>query len=300
MKKSLLLSLLLVVTVVVLSVLHKVRPDAASASAQSSERREIETVDLPLDGAAAQPEVSVWQEIGGQFEDSFNNLTQIRVTSITGNYYLSDSDVLEQVREQGLQFIWDARPELWNERLALHPWIDSADVNFSFFPTAAKVEVREAAPWLVWQTAERSWLISRAMRIVEPLETVNEGNLVMELSRLPRIIADSSDRAALKQGLLLVDLLELAGGLPFEAARFNVEADGLAVEPALSLHIGTVRIAAADLEEAKTKLKQLRAVIGDLQQRGERAEEIDLRVRGQVIVRKVEAVLEDRDDGDNA
>ena len=288
MKKSLLLFVLLLAISGILAALNKA--GKAIDAPRASVGGDLEASTLSLSSSEDTNSQTESKELPGLgvLKAAWENLTDVRITDVSGNYYVSDEEVLELVHQHSLNNLWSASESSWNVALSSHPWIKDAQVDFHLFPLRARIKISEIEPWLIWRAADRSWLVSRSMKMVQPLDAIKDPETVVELSSLPRVAAAADDKVLLKQGLEMIRTLELAGRFPFEVSQYLIEPDEITVEPMRLGSVGAVRISIDTLGEAKTKLEQLRTVIADLDARSEQVSEIDLRVRGQVIVRRLE------------
>lgn len=286
MRKSILLCFLLLVVTGVLSVLDKAGSKLERRSQTKHDDVEASTLSLTDEPPPLGNELSEVHQVLAIMEEAWRNLTHVEIEKVSGNYFLGDDEILSFLSRAKLDSAWDADPGSWSRFLRSHPWIKDASVSFSIYPLRAQIEITEIEPWLVWRSQEKSWLLSRKMEIVESLDEVRDPEVVVELSALPRVSVIGEDKTLLRRGLEMIRDLELAGRLPFDVFQYLVLPGEIAVEPLHPDTASLIRLSVHDLDEARTKLEQLRTVIQDLHSRSEIAREIDLRVRGQVIVRR--------------
>jgi hypothetical protein len=180
--------------------------------------------------------------------------------------------------------------------LSSHPWIDEFSVSTSIFPQYVHVNVKEAQPWLVADYETTQWLVSTRGVLLDPLPSISDPSLILESGNLPRLygLKDtgsevsflSSANERLRYSLKSLEYVELAGGFPFTYETiFLLPMGNLLVEPLESDMGERVYFTVLSLQDAHAVISKYETVIKDIKSRGEKANEIDLRFKGQVIVR---------------
>jgi hypothetical protein len=190
-------------------------------------------------------------------------------------------------------WIWNIDPYTIQSRLQNNPYLESSKVELGFWPLSLNVTLNEINPWLVAYSGGRTWLVSKNGDIVQALETMKGEELIVQTSGLPRLEGLDGDESAEIAGkasarfnyaLKILNLFNLAGGMPFEVARYVVLKDGgIRVEPAHPDY-PEVFLDAEELVQAKQKLQQLSYVISDMGKSGEKPKLIDLRFKDQAVV----------------
>jgi cell division septal protein FtsQ len=176
------------------------------------------------------------------------------------------------------------------------PWINEAKITSAVFPGRVSIHVREEEPWIVAEYRGHSWLVSQRGTLLQTLDSLNNSELIMEISELPRLgglQAESSSRSFLRSenvrfdyALQLLEMFEMAGGFPFQVERITLEADGALRITAMDIKTTPeIFVQASTLAEARHSLQKLKAVLADLAQRSEHASRIDLRFLNQAIVK---------------
>ncbi len=186
------------------------------------------------------------------------------------------------------------------QQLNKQPWVDECELDLQLFPLQLSVNIRESQPWLVAELNNHSWLVARSGKLLAAVETITDENLVFDVASLPRLVgvniagAENAETVSVTSNSLpyalgLLVLYEGAGGFPFQVERFTLLQDGsLQVEPVDSKSYPRALLARAqNMAEAQMVLNNLRGVLADLNERGERAHLVDLRYGGQAVVNLV-------------
>ena len=209
----------------------------------------------------------------------------------------SNEQVLKRLFTVSRQpWIWEVSPLHISNLIMKSPWIEKVETEWSFFPIEITITVNEIEPWLIAEIDSVSWLISKNGKIVIEVSKINDANLQIELSNLPRLsglVLDKelatiipSRELQLKHALQLIKNLELAGGMPFEIEQYSLlPGNSLLLVPIDSVSYPSVRIKASTVEEAEEKLYGLRLILKDLELRGEIKSIVDLRFEGQGVVK---------------
>ncbi|MCB0359959.1 MAG: hypothetical protein KDD44_09990, partial [Bdellovibrionales bacterium] len=173
-----------------------------------------------------------------------------------------------------------------------NPWIAKAQPEVVLWPLAVRVSVEERLPWLIVEFPQSSWVVATDGALVEPTDEVTNPRLVLEIADLPRVQFGSDvnrSQAAIDQrfawGLDQLRLIRAAGWIPLEISRivFHSGSD-LEIVPS-DPTVPAIWLAEVSVSDFAQRLNDLQRVLADLAERGERADEIDLRYSGQAIVR---------------
>lgn len=249
-----------------------------------------------LTGGARSQLTRLQQQFAGGLDTLQNSLLSFSSVEFANAYYL-DEALLRQLGQ------FDSQPSVFSggleKRVALlegHPWIEQATIDWQILPLRLRVTLDEAEPWMVAEYSGHSWLLSRDRRLLSPLASLPNQELVELCSAKGRIdgLGDrpgvqnylASENARLEYTTKMVSLLELARVFDYQIDRYTLEIDGsLIVTPAAPSTLPQVRLNVRSLPEAEQLREQLKAVLADLSGRGEQAREIDMRFQPQVIVR---------------
>lgn len=253
-------------------------------------RREPADFWAELDEAIA-PYLAQFEANYAQFADDLLRYGEIE---IVGNKRLTREQVLEAAGASGKGF-WEAVPEKLEQQLENTPWIESARVSVAVYPIRVRVEVQETEPWIVAHYEGRSWLVSRSGKLIQTLDGLASGALIVESSSLPRLTGMdfqpkeksllSSPNARFVYAVRLLHLLEDKRILPFQLELATLTAEGdLLLLPLDTSRFPEVLLSAEALEQGDTA-RELRLVLADSRARGERVKRVDLRFADQAIVR---------------
>lgn len=228
------------------------------------------------------------------FKPLLDNLIRVSRVHVTGNYHLSNEDVLRALQIEGRPWIFQNLNQGFLDNLSKNPWLASASASWEAYPLALHLQVREEEPWLVAQVSGKSWLIARSGKILQPLEALKDGDMILQTTELPRLedeLKGSSDKilspenARFQYAVDLLKLLDAAGGVPFAVERFTLlENGGVAITPLERKSAARVLFDAQNFSEAAQKISQLKVVMADISKRGEGSKQIDLRFKNQVVV----------------
>lgn len=228
------------------------------------------------------------------------NLLAFSRVNVSGNYYVSDSDVLTAAGLDREPWIWKHGFGSLDQALAHYPWIASHELSWTLYPLALNIAVHEAKPWLVVELGSVSWLVSRDARLLQPLSTIKDTELIVDSVKLPRLdgiaVSGAEDPSLtvvserLQRALRMLRFYQIAAEFPFEVERFTYLGDeGLMITPAQRRRYPAVLLSDETFSDARAAIVNLKRVLDDLNERGERAARIDLRFDGQAVVRPVEA-----------
>lgn len=229
---------------------------------------------------------ALWSRIEGR-------VLRLSQVTVRGNYRLDQATILKTAKLDDAPYLWAVSPEAIREKLLSLPWIDEASVTLAPYPARATIEVQEAEPWLIAEYEKHSWLVSQKGNLLQALDTLDNADVILETTELPRLDGLqsqaslesylSSANARFRYAVKAIKLLLAGGELPFPVERYTLLPNG-----ALALHpeggSPQVLVAIRSHEEAQQTVGRLRSVLEDLTARGEQAQRIDLRFRNQAIV----------------
>ena len=251
----------------------------------------------------------VKDRIGEHAGELAGNLARYDISKIEGLYRLSRPALVQTLFAHGdAPWLWQASLAELQQRLRRHPWVADAKLTTRLLPLRVEVSIREEEPWLVAEYESRSWLVARSGKLLAPLSTFKNPELIMEASELPRLQGLESNSAlssSLSASSTRLDyavrqllLIELAGGFPFEVSQIILRDEGsLEIHPLSRDLSGSsskstqvvpaerIVISALSFDLARQRLGQLQQVLADLTKRGETVKELDLRFHGQAVVR---------------
>lgn len=175
-------------------------------------------------------------------------------------------------------------------------WIEDVVFEKTFFPHTVSISITEAKPWLVVDNGIDKWLVSKKGTILSSILNIDNPNLILETSILPRLfLEDNMDNSItninsisdkINYVLKNLEYIDLAGGFPFEFNIINVlPMGGISLEPLDEKMGRKVFFKISSLDEARSILERYTKVINDIKSRDEIVKEIDLRFANQVIVR---------------
>jgi hypothetical protein len=226
------------------------------------------------------------------------NLFYFQLDKIEGLERVNSEKLLAAVGlAEGMEIESHKRGLLLNY-LSTYPWIESYSVTSEILPKRMKIFVKEAVPAFVLEKDGQTWLLSNKGLLIEPLSSLNNKELILESSSLPRLFGyDANDISQERTSLASTSLklqttfktleyFDLAGGLPFEYVTITILPYGELLFEVKNGHpTKEVILTAHDLEEARIKLSQLRGIYKDLENKNELANQIDLRFKSQGVVR---------------
>ena len=224
-----------------------------------------------------------------------SNLFCLNSVSVRGNYRLSADEI---VKSSGLimgEWFWNNSPVTIEQRLSRSAWIDRAEASWQFYPLRLLVAVHETEPWLVAELNGQSWLVSRRGTLIQPLEGIDDPELIVEASELKRLNGLepgaagpsylSSATTRFDYAVKALSLIEMAGDVPFSVSSFTLLDDGsIAASPVEQDRFPEVLLRASTLAETREALGRLGKVLSDLNSRGERSKRIELRFANQAVV----------------
>ncbi len=233
--------------------------------------------------------------LAGQSELIFNNIFRFEVTTVSHAYHVSKEEIRQTMAEHGA-YLFQSTPQSIRESLERMPWVEQARVKTRLYPLRLELEIKEAEPWLVAEYEGASWLVSSAGKLLQPLTTISDAELIVqasELARLDGLVPErgvesylSSQNARFRYAVSVLRFFELGGGFPFAVERFTLEPHGaLLVHPVDNARFPEVELIASSFEEAQSSLARLGAVLDDTGRRQERVKRIDLRFQNQAILR---------------
>ena len=144
-------------------------------------------------------------------------------------------------------------------------------------------------------TSISSWIVSSNGELIQELNNLRNVDFIevtMELPRLSGFDELKSDgnfsfAASFRYTVDFLNRIEAAGGLPFAVERFELrDSRTIVAVPKASKELPKVFFAMVDSEDSLSELLvRLRLVLEDLKNRGETAQELDMRFKNQAIVR---------------
>ncbi|HMO18630.1 MAG TPA: hypothetical protein PKA63_11770 [Oligoflexia bacterium] len=224
------------------------------------------------------------------------NTAKCQLLRIGGLKRISSSQILAPLAiKEGMELSADQIRSLLSH-LSSYAWIDHFKVEHKMLPQRISINVKESEPWLVVEYQGRSWLVSTKGELLEPLTSLDNPDLIREAGLLPRLYGIdppeneqtylSSVNERLRYASRMLDFVDLSGGLPFSWNSIHLLPLGaIMVEPDSGKPAERVYFRVHSLDEASSMLLQLENVLRDIDERGEKASEIDLRFSGQVVVR---------------
>jgi len=236
-------------------------------------------------------------EIGLVSEQVYINTMNSRLNSIEGLNLISKKRLMEVTGfSEGME-LSSRQLKILNSKLSSYPWIKSYVVERSFYPERMKIIIEEAKPSYIADYLGVSWVVSNQAVLLEPSSEIQDPELAVELMKLPRILnlepseADqdtylSSFSDRLSYVIRSYENIDLAGGFPFQVSSLTlVPGGGIRVDTFDGSPAPSILVEVHSLDEARSMLARLNAVIKDLKQRGEVYTELDFRFRDQVIKR---------------
>lgn len=272
-------------------------------ASQNSRAPNLESLSLSQEISRDRRTVTVTPEkgrpkdfLGGTIQKIPEYLFRVQNIELIGNVRVSQGRIFKLLQLEPFPWVWQVSKQELISRLTRNPWIETAKVQLSHFPNTLKISIVEAQPWMVAELGGNSWLISRSGALLQALGTLEDSDLVVEMSKLPRVIGLGSGDLASVTGSLanerfinlvtVLKFIDAAGGFPFEVESYAPQIDGSAlVFPLNSRQVPKVVVAPKTFSEAEENLRELRLVINDLQRRSEPVAEIDLRYHKQAVVR---------------
>ena len=124
------------------------------------------------------------------------NLLKFDDANIDGNYYVSEQEIRTLLGLDREPWLWDLSMGESQRNLLSHPWISIASVDWSFYPLTLDISVREEEPWLVAEIDEKTWLVSRNGKLLQPLDTLRDADLIVESASFRRLVGLSGKGSA--------------------------------------------------------------------------------------------------------
>jgi len=237
--------------------------------------------------AAAAKSVELYNEIS-------NGLFYVSHIQFEGLYRLSEREVSELAGLSRAPAVWEVRPAEVRARLLRNPWIESVEIETHPYPAAMKISIKEAEPWIIAEYERHSWLVSRNGNLIQALDTLNDADIILETTELPRLdglgsttegtSGLSSSNARFVHAVKLIKLFRAAGELPFQIMRYTLlPGGGLKIQSAAP-DAPEIFLSAENHDDARQRVQRLTNVLADLDRRGEKPKRIDLRFQNQAIV----------------
>ena len=146
----------------------------------------------------------------------------LQQVSVSGHRFTSDTDIYTALDLDGARTLLTFDAAAARARIERLPWIRRASIE-RVVPDRIEVHVTERAPFAVWRSGDRNWLIDRAGRKLQPVPT----NLMPQLLRVSGAGAPEEAAALLA---VLVDFPRIAGRLDVAervaARRWTLHLDG--------------------------------------------------------------------------
>jgi len=238
-------------------------------------------------------------------ESTVRRVFSLQELDCSGNVRLKCGELEKRLRSAGALELWNlSLKELGfplsggsssvQRFLKRDPWIESSSIEVKPFSRTGKLTIQEAIPWFVTELRNQSWIVSRRGALLQELQSIQDPELTVEVSQLPRVRgveyrgADSVMREAerIKICANLLATIAEGGRVPFEVENYELMEDrSLAITP-FDASLPTVFFSAESAEEARGKLKMLKDLLADVSSRGERVTKVDLRIPGRAIVVK--------------
>lgn len=236
-------------------------------------------------------------EVSSVLDQVYVNSVIARLDSINGLTRVSRARLLEATGfSEGME-LDSSQLEVLKSKFSSYPWIKSFRIERNFYPERISITVEEAEPSFIADYLGASWIVSDEGVLLEPSSEIKEPKLSVELMNLPRILnlePSGSDQdtylSSFNERLIYVirsyENIDLAGGFSFKISSLSlIEGGGIKVEPFDTSAVKSILVEIRSLEDARTMLTRLRAVMEDLKARGESFSELDFRFRDQVIKR---------------
>lgn len=240
------------------------------------------------------------------FENVSRHLFRVSTVEVQGLHRLRRDEVLRVVGLDEVPYVWRRGAAEMERQLNALAWVEHSTVRLTPFPARAFITIQEAEPWLIAEYERHSWIISKHGKLLQPLDSVRDAQLILdtaELSRLDGLDEDAGNMTALSSAnarfrlaIRSIDWLETAGELPFPIGRYHLLSNGaLVLQQRARTHLPAARLSdSADdpqiivrlesLVDARNAVARLNSVLRDAKLRGEHIRRIDLRFRGQAIV----------------
>ena len=237
------------------------------------------------------------------FSDILKNLFTVdkqRVV-ISGTDRLANSQVMEILDNNDIKensdkenndggfYIWDLASKKVNRRLLNDPWIISVKTKWGIFPLAAEFMIEEQQPYAVAEFYNESWLVSKDGEMIEPLSSTINPQVIVEASKLPRLIgideltgksttyAGAGNR--LEYALAFFKTLQQqTGHLPFTIESITLLDDGsFLITPNELKKYPKIIFPFEKQFNFLTAAKKIEAIVQDSRSKGQRLSQLDFR-----------------------
>jgi hypothetical protein len=211
--------------------------------------------------------------------EMISHIFQVQFTEVSGNYWRDDEHYLRSVGKR--PWVWDVLRADFREKHFADPWIEQWRFNWAIYPLRVSAEIHEAEPWLVAEFRYGAWLISREGAPLEPLASIHEPDLVMEVSTLPRLDG-LEEESHFELAISQLRLFDMAGGSAFEHAT-ALGNDGVLIRSS-DAAFPELLVKIENFEQARTVVEELTSALRDLNQRGEHPRRLDLRFKNRAVI----------------
>ena len=186
-------------------------------------------------------------------------------------------------------YFWDLATENVTSRLLADPWIINVKTKWRVFPLVAEFIITEQQPYAVAEFYNESWLVSKEGEIIESLSSTVNPQVIVEASKLPRLIGideleDKSTTYAsagsrLEYALAFFKMLqEQTGHLPFSIESITLLDDGTFLVTPFEIKKYPKIVFPFDKQfNFFTAAKKIDAIVQDSQRRGKRLSQLDFR-----------------------
>jgi len=155
----------------------------------------------------------------------------LQQVSVTGHHFTSDTDIYAALDLDSARTLLTFDAAAARARIERLPWIRRASIE-RVVPDRIEVRVAERAPFAVWRSGERNWLIDRAGRKLQLVPT----DLMPQLLR---VSGQGAPEEAVALYTVLVDFPQIAGKLDV-AERVSERRWTLHLEGGLSVDLPAV------------------------------------------------------------
>ncbi len=231
-------------------------------------------------------------QLSGEVAD--NMLRYARV-QLSGNRMLGNETILQAAGLSTKPYFWKLPLASIKRQLDALAWVKSSALSVQIFPLRLAITIEEHTPWMVAEYEGHSWILSQAVTLVAPMDSVENSELIMQLSELPRLAGLqpspgvptylASSNARLQHAASVIRLLD-EQHFPFSAERYDLLDDGsLKITPKDARDVPPVFVLVTTPDEAEQVSSRLTSVLKDLKARGEMPGEIDMRFKNQAVIR---------------
>jgi cell division protein FtsQ len=121
----------------------------------------------------------------------------LQQVTLTGHRFTADSDIFDAIDLGHARTLLSFDARAAQARIERLPWIERASIE-RIVPDSIEVRVEERAPFAVWRSGDRHWLVDRTGRLLQPVPAD-------AMPALPRVAgAGGASTAAALLGLLAV------------------------------------------------------------------------------------------------